>query len=247
MNINLDLKNEYLNDENLRWCEIYKITNTISQKVYIGQAVSHRIDGVKIRPHGMESRFKQHKSAASSEPKQYYQCNALNNAMRKYGTENFTIQLICNCSLDDANRVESDEIIKHNSIVPDGYNITTSCKSIQKPSIEFRTKISAGHNKTNDERRLETYNMLNFEGENIEKYIVPLTKQKKQIGWQINKGNKNYITFKSSFISLDENKQRAIDFILNIKNIQRQRDQIAGNPENDVVPFTIGNNSEEHG
>ena len=229
MNINLDLKNEYLNDENLRWCEIYKITNTISQKVYIGQAVSHRIDGVKIRPHGMESRFKQHKSAASSEPKLYYQCNALNNAMRKYGTENFTIQLVCNCSLDDANRVESDEIIKHNSIVPDGYNITTSCKSIQKPSIEFRTKISAGHNKTNDEKRLETYNTLNFDGDNIEKYIVPMKKQGEQIGWKIKKSIDRYITFKSSFISLDENKQRAIDFILNIKNIQRRRDQIAGN------------------
>jgi hypothetical protein len=247
MNVNLVLKNKYLNDENLRWCEIYKITNTENLKVYIGQAVSHRISGLKIRPHGMENRFKQHKLAASNEPKPYYQCNALNRAMRKYGIEKFTLQLVCYCSLDDANRVESDEIIKHNSIVPNGYNITTSCKSIQKPSIEFRTKISAGHNKTNDEKRLETYNTLNFEGDNIEKYIVPLKKQGEQIGWQISKDKKNYITFKSSFISLDQNKQRAIDFILNIKNIQRRRSQIAGNLANDVVPFIVGNNNEEHG
>ena len=39
----------------------------------------------------------------------------------------------------------------------------------------------------------------------------------------------------------------AFDFILQIIENVRQRDQIAGNPENDVVPFTIGNNSEEHG
>ena len=247
MNVNLSLKNKYLNDENLRWCEIYKITNTISQKVYIGQAVSHRIDGIKIRPHGMESRFNQHKLAASKEPKPYYQCHILNRAMRKHGIENFTLQLVCYCSLDDANRVESDEIIKHNSIVPGGYNITTSCKSIQKPSIEFRTKISAGHNKTNDEKRLETYNTLNFDGDNIEKYIVPMKKQGEQIGWKIKKSIDRYITFKSSFISLDENKQRAIDFILNIKNIQRRRDQIAGNLTNDVVPFILGNKNEEHG
>lgn len=39
MEYNLDLKNTIIDDEPLRWCEIYKITNQINKKIYIGQAV----------------------------------------------------------------------------------------------------------------------------------------------------------------------------------------------------------------
>ena len=41
MNFNFELKNKIITDEKLRWVEIYKIVNTINQKVYIGQAISH--------------------------------------------------------------------------------------------------------------------------------------------------------------------------------------------------------------
>jgi hypothetical protein len=41
MNFNLELKNKIIENETQRWVEIYKITNSINQKVYIGQAVSH--------------------------------------------------------------------------------------------------------------------------------------------------------------------------------------------------------------
>ena len=41
MNSNFELKNIKFTDETLRWIEIYKIINTINQKIYIGQAVSH--------------------------------------------------------------------------------------------------------------------------------------------------------------------------------------------------------------
>lgn len=41
MEINLELKNKIIENDILRWVEIYKITNITNQKLYIGQAVSH--------------------------------------------------------------------------------------------------------------------------------------------------------------------------------------------------------------
>ena len=60
MQFNLELKNKTIVDENLRWVEIYRITNKINKKVYIGQAISHRKNNNKYTPKGMEGRFKQH-------------------------------------------------------------------------------------------------------------------------------------------------------------------------------------------
>ena len=78
-NINIDLKNVILNDELLRYCEIYKITNTINNKIYIGQAVSHILNHKKYRPYGMEGRFKSHIHEAFSNKKN--QCHYLNNSI----------------------------------------------------------------------------------------------------------------------------------------------------------------------
>ena len=57
---NSELKNKTIVDENLRWVEIYRITNKINKKVYIGQAISHRKNINKYTPKGMEGRFKEH-------------------------------------------------------------------------------------------------------------------------------------------------------------------------------------------
>ncbi len=58
-----------LDDEKLRYCEIYKITCTVNDKHYIGQAVSHILNHKRYRPYGMEGRFKCHISEAFSQKK----------------------------------------------------------------------------------------------------------------------------------------------------------------------------------
>ena len=60
MEFKLELKNQIIDDETLRWVEIYKITNTITQKVYIGQAISHMRHHNKLVPHGTNGRLKTH-------------------------------------------------------------------------------------------------------------------------------------------------------------------------------------------
>lgn len=46
--------------------EIYKITNTVTNKSYIGQTRSHRLNHDKYRPFGYLGRFKDHLSEANS-------------------------------------------------------------------------------------------------------------------------------------------------------------------------------------
>lgn len=56
-------------DSSKRYCEIYIITNTINNKIYIGKAVSHILNHKKYRPYGSIGRFKTHISEAFSNKK----------------------------------------------------------------------------------------------------------------------------------------------------------------------------------
>ena len=137
MEFNLELKNKIITNEQFRWVEIYKITNQINQKLYIGQAISHRKINNNYYPRGLEGRFKEHIKESSI--KQKYHCNALNNAIKTYGKSNFNVTILHYCKIEDANKIETAEIKNNNSLVPNGYNINTSCNSLL-PSYEIRKK-----------------------------------------------------------------------------------------------------------
>ena len=248
-----DLKNDTINDVNLRYCEIYKITNNINQKIYIGQAVSHILKRKKYIPHGMEGRFQKHLYEALGNHNTKYNCRHLNFALKKYGAENFTLQLVRNCNLEYANRIESEEIINHNSLSPFGYNLTTTCKSFCSPSPEFVKSISTGIiNCYLDKRikRLLEYPLII--DENYEKYIKPKLRDKKQCGWRIRlkdivnpniKLSSNKEIEFTSIMSLEEEKNRAMNFLKELK--KWQCDQIAGNSLQCSLPLTTGNVCEE--
>jgi hypothetical protein len=251
MVIRTELKNQIITDENFRYCEIYKITNISNQKVYIGQAVSHRHSRYRYYPSGMEKRFREHIREANNSHimKLKYHSNALNNALLKYGFENFTLQLICNCKIEDSNRIETEEIIKHNSLIPYGYNINVS-SSITLPSLQLRQKISEGNLDYHLKRHILKFEGFHFDEDesNFDKYITARTKHNKQIGWYV-RLNRKIIEFVSSVDSLEKTKERAFDFLkkLRTESIIRQRDQIAGNPLEPSLPLTCGNACEDLG
>ena len=56
------------------------------------------------------------------------QCTYLNNAIRKYGKDSFTSELIKVCSLDKLDHYEQKYIKKYCSLFPTGYNLTTGGK-----------------------------------------------------------------------------------------------------------------------
>jgi group I intron endonuclease len=104
--------------------EIYLITNITENKLYVGQTRSHRMNKGKYRPFGSKCRFKDHISEAINNTKKN-QCVYLNNAIRKYGSDNFKTELIEKCEVIDLNKREQYYILKYNSLFPNGYNLTT--------------------------------------------------------------------------------------------------------------------------
>ena len=87
---------------------IYKITNKINNKVYIGQTIKT-----------LEERWKQHLSAANNnDHKHLYQ------SINKYGKDNFIIEIIDQAKdIDDLNQKEKYWVDYYNSLDPNiGYN-----------------------------------------------------------------------------------------------------------------------------
>jgi group I intron endonuclease len=125
--------------------EIYKITNTITNKCYVGQTRSHRLNHSKYRPFGHKGRFTDHINEAHSTKKN--QSWYLNSAILKYGAENFQCELLTTCQVSDLNEYEALFILENNSKYPNGYNISSGGKGSQigkrKPTPEHvKQKIS---------------------------------------------------------------------------------------------------------
>ena len=98
--------------------EIYCVTSP-SGKKYIGQCVKQLSSGKKW---GYINRWKDHVRDAYS--KDY--CRLLNCAIRKYGSENFKIEVIKECLIEELNNYEAFYIDSFGSLSPNGYNLMTS-------------------------------------------------------------------------------------------------------------------------
>ena len=119
--------NEILNDSSNVLGHIYVITNLITKNQYVGQTVSHRKNRNKYRPFGFEGRFKDHISEALCNTKKK-QCNYLNNSIRQYGKDAFTVKLITECSKTELDTFEELYIKEYNTLYPNGYNLTIGGK-----------------------------------------------------------------------------------------------------------------------
>ena len=82
---------------------IYKISNLINGKIYIGQSVH------------IEKRWQQHCNNTGR--------SLIAKAIQKYGKDSFSFQIIEECKEEELNAKEEYYIRKYNSIVPNGYNI----------------------------------------------------------------------------------------------------------------------------
>ena len=107
--------------------EIYKITNTVNNHVYIGQTRSHRLNKNKYRPFGYMGRFKDHINECNSNKKNI--CRYLNSAINKYGVENFKCEKLIECAIDKLDENEIKCIKEHGSLFPNGYNLTEGGKT----------------------------------------------------------------------------------------------------------------------
>ena len=110
---------------------VYKITNNVNGKVYIGQAED------------IELRWKQHVKASKRGEN-----SVLYRAMRKYGVENFSFEVVEECSVEELKEKEIYYIGEFNSYIhaenSQGYNMTLGGDGVKgwNPTEEQREKMS---------------------------------------------------------------------------------------------------------
>lgn len=91
---------------------IYKITNLLNGKIYIGQSVHP------------SKRWVEHKSRANT----LYDNCPIHLAIHKYGEKNFDFQILE--WTEDYDRREQELIAQYNSLVPNGYNLALGGNSL---------------------------------------------------------------------------------------------------------------------
>tara|TARA_R110000822_G_scaffold25364_4_gene76833 strand:- start:4047 stop:4751 length:705 start_codon:yes stop_codon:yes gene_type:complete len=105
---------------------IYKVTNKINDKSYIGQTIRN-----------LDKRKQSHLNVVYNNPQ-----FAFHYAIRKYGKENFKWEVLCECdNIDELNEKEKYYIKEYKTFGETGYNMTTggegfimSTKAIEKKS-----------------------------------------------------------------------------------------------------------------
>ena len=208
------LSNMILDNPTERYCEIYKITNLANGKIYVGQAVSHILNHKRYRPYGYEGRFRCHISEAFSQKKN--QSHYLNNAIRKYGVNEFNVELIEYCEIEKADEREIYYIKTLNSLYPNGYNLKNG-GNIFTHSEESKKRVSNGVINYFKDKKFEKFKNIKNIDDDFEKYIKPLKKYNEQYGWYVYI-DKCKADFGGIHISLEESKKNAINFIEELKN-----------------------------
>jgi group I intron endonuclease len=209
-------KDTILLNESERYCEIYKITNNITNKCYVGQAVSHILNHKKYRPYGSFRRFNGHVSEAYSTKKN--QCHYLNNSIRKNGKDNFKVEILEYCEIKEADEREKYYIKKHNTLFPNGYNLNSGGLS-SSHTEESKKRVSNGVIKYYENKKYERFKNIYIDKTKIDKYIKPLRRDNKQYGWYVLISRKK-ADFGGVHINLDDSKNMAITFINNLVRIQ---------------------------
>ena len=129
---------------------IYRITNTITKKCYVGET----------KQKDVTKRWKQHKNLMERGKG----CPALRDAIKKYGFESFKFEVLLICFDEDRFKYEVEYIAKYQCQAPLGYNILKggvggagfAGKTHTNETKEKLRKIHTKRYENNDELRLQT-------------------------------------------------------------------------------------------
>ena len=181
--------------------EIYIITNLINDKKYIG--ITKKKYGDTL--FGYKTRFKHHLVNAFTKSKSN-DCPRLYNAIRKYGKDNFKIELLEECSMDERAEREKYYIQQYNTNNDEyGYNISLGGdgRSVSYVNEDIRLKISNSQI-TKGECNIKPYHRNNI--------LVGYYVKRRERGMVYQK------YFTSSEYTVEENYNYAVEFLNKIKN-----------------------------
>ena len=121
---------------------LYKITNLINNKVYIG--ITNREPYI---------RFREHKRKSST--------SFISKAIQKYGEENFTFEvLLTNVEDEKISLIECAYIKQYNSLLPNGYNADLGGVEFRKHSQIVKDKISEKGKGINNSKHIDIIQMF---------------------------------------------------------------------------------------
>ena len=110
-------------------CGVYKITNNVNGKVYIGQSVS------------IQTRWKEHRNSLRRGDSR---CTLLQRAWNKHGEENFSFEILELCTEDMLDEVEIMYINMYDSC-NNGYNIESGGNSNKRLSENTKELLRQSH------------------------------------------------------------------------------------------------------
>ena len=218
--------------------KIYMVTSKTSGKKYIGQAKNFSKNG---KEWGVNNRWKWHLSEALRSKRDH--CTILNNAIRKYGSEDFEIEILGEYLLTELDDWEIHFIKEHNALNPNGYNIRTGGKNglhrgqkmdnkrkDKKHSQEAKHNIAKGQ--VGNRRGVKKRKIP--EDNSLPKYISAIRRSSIVIGYVVDKfpigiETAKYTSAKNfgqNSISLEENLKRAKQYVAELeekyKNLHKQ-------------------------
>lgn len=186
-------------------CGVYKIENLVDGKVYIGQSIN------------VLNRLANHKSDLKHNR---HHNTYLQHAYNKYGVENFDFSIICECDMQELDRLERYYIVEvYDSINRDkGYNRENGGNLYKIVSSETKEKISvAGKNRFKDPKELELNRQrAKRRFEDPEEHVKMSMAQKKR--YEDPEERKKDADARLKFYSTDKGKQ----WIENYKNIMAE-------------------------
>jgi group I intron endonuclease len=195
-----------------KYGEIYCITSP-SGKKYVGQCLKNLSNG---RKHGHIGRWKEH--IRDSNYKNC--CRLLNASIRKYGPENFNIEILTECPEDELNYYEKYYISFLNTTKPNGYNLTDGgdvCKQSEETcKLKRLSMIGKNLGKTYDKRIRKC-----AEDSELPKYVRHYRDTSGKEGYRINNHpNLKDKSFLSKNVSMDEKLQLALNYLNNTLDLR---------------------------
>ena len=178
---------------------IYKITAP-NDRVYIGQTI-----------HTIQKRWKEHIIDANDFNKN--RCKALNASIRKYGYENFNVDMLIECTNEQLNYYEIQYIQEYNSLAPNGLNLKLggSCgKHIQQTKDKIMNTLKGCEVPHSRRLKLSYTKKQN----DLPMYIIEYKEKGNIVGYRVcNHPNAGEKKFKDKSLSLEANLAKAKDHL----------------------------------